>query len=183
MLEDNSCSTKDRILRFIQKNPGCYLRQIRNELSLSMGSVQYHAYQLQKNGKITTSREGLYKLHFQSGAYQDHEKLLFRILNQETQREIILFMIEQNCPTQTDIVKKLRISAPSINWHVRRLIDLNLIEEVREGKYKRYKLRDNSIDSRYIVELLKKHHPNLWSKWSSRLVEMFLSLSEAEEHT
>jgi len=62
------------------------------------------------------------------------------------------------------------------------LIDLNLIDEVREGKFKRYKLRDNSIDSRYIVELLKKHNPNLWSKWSSRLVEMFLSLSEAEEN-
>lgn len=179
-LEDNSSSTKDRILRFIQKNPGCYLRQIRNELSLSMGSVQYHAYQLQKNGKITTSREGLYKLHFQSGAYQDHEKLLFRVLNQETPREIILFIIEQNYPTQTDIVKKLRISAPSINWHVRRLIDLDLIEEVREGKYKRYKLRDNSIDSKYIMELLKTHHPNLWNKWSSRLVEMFLSLSDED---
>ncbi len=94
MLEDNSCSTKDRILRFIQKNPGCYLRQIRNELSLSMGSVQYHAYQLQRSGKITSTREGLYKLHFQSGAYKDHEKLLFRVLNQETPREIILFIDE-----------------------------------------------------------------------------------------
>ena len=169
------------MLRFIQKNPGCYLRQIRKELSISMGSVQYHAYQLQKTGKITSSREGLYKVHFKSGAYQDHEKLLFRILNQETPREIILLIIEQKNPTQTDIVKKLRISAPSINWHVRRLIDLNLIDEVRDGKYKRYKLRDDSIDSKYIEELLKTHHPNLWNKWSNRLVETFLSLSNEDK--
>jgi hypothetical protein len=58
------------------------------------------------------------------------------------------------------------------------LIDLNLIDEVREGKYKRYKLCDDSIDSRLIVELLKTHHPNLWNKWSNRLVEIFLSLSD-----
>ncbi|TLX84968.1 MAG: winged helix-turn-helix transcriptional regulator [Thaumarchaeota archaeon] len=38
----NSNLNKERILNFIQKNPGCYLRQIRNELALSMGSVQYH---------------------------------------------------------------------------------------------------------------------------------------------
>jgi len=177
-----SNSNKERIFRFIQTNPGCYLRQIRNELDLSMGSVQYHSYQLQKGGKITSTRQGLYKLHFQSGAFQEHEKTLLQVLNQETPREIILFIVDQGYPTQTDIVRKLGISAPSINWHVRRLIDLNLIDEVREGKFKRYKLRDNSIDSRYIVELLKKHHPNLWSKWSSRLVEMFLSLSEAEEN-
>ena len=167
-------------MTFIQKNPGCYLRQIRNELSLSMGSVQYHAYQLQRSGKITSTREGLYKLHFQSGTYKDHEKLLFRVLNQETPREIILFIIEQKYPTQTEIVKRLGISAPSVNWHVRRLIDLNLIDEVREGRYKRYKLRDNSIDSKYIVELLKTHHPSLWNKWSNRLVEMFLSLSDED---
>ena len=138
-----------------------------------MGSVQYHSYQPQKGGKITSTRQGLYKLHFQSGAFQEHEKSLLQVLNQETPREIILFIVDQRYPTQTDIVKKLGISAPSINWHVRRLIDLNLIDEVREGKFKRYKLRDNSIDSRYIVDLLKKHHPNLWSKWSSRWFEMF----------
>ena len=174
-------SNKERILRFIKDNPGCYLRQIRNELDLSMGSVQYHSYQLQKVGKITSTRQGLYKLHFQSGTFQDHEKTLLQVLNQETPREIILLIIEQGNPTQTDIVKRLGISAPSINWQVRRLIDLNLIEEVREGKYKRYKLRDDSIDSKYIEELLKTHNPNLWNKWSNRLVETFLSLTNEDK--
>jgi len=145
-----------------------------------LGSVQYHAYRLEKSGKITSTREGLYKLHFQSGAYRDHEKLLFRVLNQETPREIILFIIEQKSPTQSDIVKRLGSSAPSVNWQVRRLIDLNLIEEMREGKYKRYRLRDNALDSKYILELLKIHHPNFWNKWSNRLVELFLSLSEED---
>jgi predicted transcriptional regulator len=42
---------KERILPFIQNNPGFYLRQIRNELDLSMGSVQYHSYHLQKVGE------------------------------------------------------------------------------------------------------------------------------------
>ena len=168
-------------MSFIQDNPGCYLRQIRNELALSMGSVQYHSYQLQKVGKITSTRQGLYKLHFQSGTFQDHEKKIFQVLNQETPREIIMFIIEQRDPTQTDITKRLGISAPSINWHVRRLIDFKIVDEVRDGKYKRYKLSDNSIYSRYIVEVLKTHHPNLWNKWSNRLAEMFLSLSDEDK--
>ncbi len=181
MLKKPSNSNQERILSFIQDNPGCYLRQIRNELALSMGSVQYHSYQLQKVGKITSTRQGLYKLHFQSGTFQDHEKKIFQVLNQETPREIIMFIIEQKDPTQTDITKRLGISAPSINWHVRRLIDFKIVDEVRDGKYKRYKLSDNSIDSRYIVEVLKTHHPNLWNKWSNRLAEMFLSLSDEDK--
>lgn len=176
----NSNLNKERILNFIQKNPGCYLRQIRNELALSMGSVQYHAYQLQKSGKITSTRQGLYKLHFQSGAFQDHEKKIFQVLNQETPREIIMFIIEQKNPTQTDVVNWLGLSAPSINWHVKRLIDLNILDEVKDGKFRRYKLHDN-IDPKSIMELLKTHHPSLWNKWSIRLVDMFLSLSDEDK--
>lgn len=181
MRKKTSNSNQERILSFIQDNPGCYLRQIRNELALSMGSVQYHSYQLQKVGKITSTRQGLYKLHFQSGTFQDHEKKIFQVLNQETPREIIMFIIEQKDPTQTDITKRLGISAPSINWHVRRLIDFKIVDEVRDGKYKRYKLSDNLVDSEYIVKVLKTHHPNLWNKWSNRLAEMFLSLSDEDK--
>src|SRR3989304_5880210 len=112
MRKKPSNSNKERILQYIQNNPGCHLRQIRNELDLSMGSVQYHSYQLQKGGKITSMRQGLYKLHFQSGTFEDHEKVLLQVLNQETPREIILYIIEQGDPTQTDVVKRLGISAP-----------------------------------------------------------------------
>jgi predicted transcriptional regulator len=110
--------------------------------------------------------------------FQEHEKTLLQVLNQETPREIILFIVDQAYPTQTDIVKKLGISAPSVNWHIKRLIELKLIVEVREGKYKRYMIRDKTIDPKSIKELLMRYHPNLWNKWSDRLAGMFLSLSE-----
>ena len=166
---------KDRVYRYIQANPGCYLRQIRSELSISMGSVQYHSYRLQKTGKITSVKEGLYKLHFQSGVFCDDEKKILRILNQEKPREIIMYIIEEGRPTQTDIVNRVRISAPSVHWHVKRLIAFNMIEEVKEGKYKRYTLRNGNV--KFIGELLKNHHPTFWNRWCSRIAEMFLSLS------
>jgi predicted transcriptional regulator len=144
-----------------------------------MGSVQYHSNQLQKMGKITSNRQGLYKLHFQSGVFQDGEQKIIQVLNQETPREIIMIILEQKNPTQTDIVNRLRISAPSVHWHVRRLIALNVIEEIKEGKFKRYMLHEGN--SRYVADLLKNHHPNIWNKWSSRIVEIFLSLTNERD--
>ena len=55
-MQESPNGNKEGILSFIQENPGCYLRQIRNELSISMGSVQYHSDRLQKTGKITSIR-------------------------------------------------------------------------------------------------------------------------------
>jgi hypothetical protein len=86
-----------------------------------------------------------------------------------------MFIIEQKNPSQTDIVNSVRISARSVGWHVRRLIDLKIINEIKEGRYKRYELRES--DPRYILALLRNYYPSIWDKWSIRMVEMFLSLS------
>jgi len=144
-----------------------------------MGTAQYQLARLEKIGKITSTKKGLYKYYFPSGIFQDNEKHILQVLNQETAREILMFIIERKNPTQSDIVNKIGISAASVNWHVRRLIAFKIIDELREGKYKRYQLYDLD-DSKYIVALLKNYYPSIWNKWSNRLAEMFLSLSRRD---
>jgi predicted transcriptional regulator len=170
-----------KVLVYIQQNPGCHLRRIKNEIGMSMGSVQYQLFRLEKRGRITSIRRGLYKFYFLSGLFHDNEKDILQILNQETAREILLFVIEQKNPTQTDIVNSMGISAASVNWHVRRLITLKMINEIKDGKYKRYQLTgSNSDNSKYIIGLLKNYYPRIWDNWSNRLGEMFLHLSRQE---
>ena len=141
-----------------------------------MGTAQYQLARLEKIGKITSTKKGLYKFYFPYGIFQDNEKHILQVLSQETAREILMFIIERKNPTQLDIVGKIGISSASANWHVKRLIAFKIIDEVREGKYKRYQLHDFD-DSKYIVALLKNYYPGIWDKWSNRLAEMFLSLS------
>jgi Winged helix-turn-helix DNA-binding len=85
-----------------------------------------------------------------------------------------MFIIEQNNPTQTDIVNKVGISTAGINWHIKKLISLKVINELKEGKYKRYQIHSNP---RYILALLKNYYSNIWDTWSTRLIDLFLSLS------
>jgi predicted transcriptional regulator len=167
-----------KVFDFIQQNPGCHLRQIKNEIGMSMGSVQYQLSKLEKRGRITSIRHGLYKFYFLSGIFHDNEKDILQVLSQETARQILLFIIEQKNPTQTDIANTIGISAASVNWHIRRLIGFKLIYEIKDGRYKRYELTGGSRDySKYIVDLLKNYYPSIWNSWSNRLAEMFLSLS------
>jgi len=172
-----------KVLDFIHQNPGCHLRQIKNEIGMSMGSVQYQLLRLEKMGRITSTRGGLYKFYFLSGIFHDNEKDILQVLSQETAREILLFVIEKKNPTQTDIVNTIGISAASVNWHIRRLIRFKLIYEIKDRRYKRYQLTgDNSDYSKYIVNLLKNYYPGIWYNWSNRLAEMFLSLAKLEDN-
>ncbi|CAN5422480.1 hypothetical protein BH18THE2_BH18THE2_06680 [soil metagenome] len=171
----------DKVLRFIQDKPGCHLRQIKNELGMSMGTVQYQLVRLERAGRITSVRHGLYKFYFPFGVFEDNERDVLRILRRETARDILISVIEKKNPTQTDIIKSIGITAASVNWHVKRLIASRIIEEIKVGKYKRYKLCEDDYDSKYIISLLKNYYPSVWSNWSNRLAEMFLSLSRIED--
>jgi hypothetical protein len=63
--------------------------------------------------------------------------------------------------------------------HVGRLIDLAIIRELKDGKYKRYQLKESNPN--YIITLLRNYYPSIWDKWSIRVVEMFLSLSDSKD--
>jgi predicted transcriptional regulator len=171
---ENIPNNSDKILRYIESNPGCHLRQLKKELDLSMGTMQYHLNQLQKTGKIVSERFNLHRYYFIAGLFKENERNILKILNQETSRQILMFILERKSPTQTDIVNYLKIAAASVNWHVKRLEELGIIIESREGKYRRYQL---VVEHRDIINILKNYHPTLWSLWSDRLAEMFLSLS------
>jgi len=176
---DESDDTVDKVLCFIQDNPGCHLRRIKRAMNVSMGTVQYHLDKLEKMGRITSSRRGLYKYYFAAGLFKENEKDILEVLTHETARKILMFIIEQKSPTQTDIVNSVKISARSISWHVGRLVALKIITEIKDGKYKRYQLHEN--DAKYILTLLRSYYPSIWDKWSMRVVEMFLSLSISRE--
>ena len=175
---DESEPTIDKVLSFIQTNPGSHLRRIKREMDVSMGTAQYHLDKLEKMGKITSTRRGLYKYYFPSGLFKKNEKDILEVLTHETARKILMFIMEQKNPTQTDIVNNVRISSRSISWHVGRLVALKVISEIKDGKYKRYELQD---DARVIITLLRNYYPSVWDKWSIRIVEMFLSLSSRQE--
>jgi predicted transcriptional regulator len=175
-----SGETSEKILHFVRNNPGCHLHKIKEMIRISQGTVQYHTDRLEKMGKITSTRSSLYKHYFPGGVFQNNEKEILQVLSQETARRILMFIVEQQAPTQTDIANSIGISASSVNWHMRRLIEFRLVMEIKEGKYKRYQLEDRKVSSKYITALMRNYYPAVWEKWSDRLIEIFLSMSRSE---
>ena len=176
-MNDDSNRNTIKVLQYIQDNPGSHLRQIKRELKMSMGTIQYHLNLLEKQGKVSSEKHNLHKYYFPVGLFEKNEREILKILNQETAREILLLILEKKNPTQTDIVNIIKISSASVNWHIKKLLELGLVLENRDGKFKRYTL---GIDSKHVVSLMRNYHPNIWNVWSNRLAEMFLSLSKEE---
>lgn len=172
VMEEFNPNTR-RVLEYIQKNPGSHMRQIKTDLGLSMGTTIYHLNLLEKMSRIVSERSVLHRTYYPAGIFDKNEKLILKILNQGTVRDILLYVIEAKNPTQTEIVEKIKISAPAVNWHIQQLIKLEIISESRDGKYKRYSLIGKTDQ---ITTLLKNYHPKAWQKLNDRIVELFLSV-------
>jgi predicted transcriptional regulator len=48
LMSDELGETAEKILQFIQANPGCHLRKIKEMTHISQGTVQYHTDRLEK---------------------------------------------------------------------------------------------------------------------------------------
>jgi hypothetical protein len=52
---------------------------------------------------------------------------------------------------------------------------MNIIEELKHGKLKRYQLAGENRErmTRYILEIMEKYYPSLWDRRRSRITEFF----------
>lgn len=154
------------------------MRYIKREVEMSMGTIQYHLNLLEKQGKIISEKHNFHKYYFPIGLFKKIDREILKILNQETAREIIMIILEKTTPTQAEIARHVGIAPASINWHLKRIEETGLIVHIQEGKFKKYNL---NISSKHIISIMKNYHPNLWSKLSNRLAEMFFVISTENE--
>jgi predicted transcriptional regulator len=168
-------SRRTRIFEFIRTHPGSHLREIKRELNLAMGVIQYHLYGLEREQEIISRRRGLHRRYYATHVFGDRQLEILDTLSQETERDILLFLIQNPDATQKELSEYLRISPASINWHMRRLSDTGLTEAKHDRTNVRYLIRDDRAE---ILALLKSYHPAVWDRWADRLANIILDMEQ-----
>ena len=168
-LEQVDDSRRIQILEFIKSNPGTHLRRIRRELNLAMGVLQYHLYRLEKDQRIVGQRRGLYKRFYSKPDFGAEEREILSVLSQETERDLLLYLLRTPDATQKELSEFARISASSTSWHMKRLVQVGFVESRRQGSYVYYMVRR---DPAKILGLLRSYHPTIWERWADRLADL-----------
>lgn len=138
-------STRGEIMAFILANPGVYLREISEDLGLSMGTVQYHTWVLYKNGEIEECRAGRYRRFFGAAKFGDKERKVISLLRQGTAGRILTVLSVENPLTHTQLAALLGLSSQALTWHMKKLEGLGIVEAgVFQGQSRRtYRLVDD----------------------------------------
>lgn len=158
---------KDRIFQFIVNNPGIHLRKIKNSIGYSMGTIQYHVKNLEMDGKIKSKKDGFYRNYYTVGSETD-EKVM-SLLNLESPRRIILYLIENESSSHMEIAKNLGLSSSTISWHMKKLLDLGIVVTKYKGKFSIYRLQNKKA----LLLLFYQYKSSTWNHLINNMTELF----------
>jgi len=134
-------SPKERILEFITANPASHLRKIKSNLCYSMGTIQYYLTMLEKEGKIKFTKTRFYKNYY---SINESDEKILSIFNLNSPRSIVMYLIQHESATHQDITRGVGLSSSTISWHMKRLIELQVVQTKYSGKYTMYSLTDRN---------------------------------------
>ena len=131
-------------MAYILTNPGVYMREVSEDLGLSMGVVQYHIWVLSKNGEIEECRTGRYRRFFGAAKYGETERRVVSILRQGKAGKILTLLSAEPSLAHMKLADLLGMSSQALTWHMKRLESMGLVEtNVFDGQCRRtYSLAD-----------------------------------------
>jgi len=135
--------SRRKIYSFISKNPGLHLREISRRTNIPKSTINYHINYLEKLGLITEKIEGEFKYIYASKKIGSKDKEILGLLRKEIPCKIFLYLIFSLACSQSDLCKELELSPSTISYHIKKMIDMEIIEEARVKDGKIYPYNDN----------------------------------------
>ena len=123
-------TTRGEIMAYILTNPGVYLREMSEDLGLSLGVVQYHTWVLTRNGEVEEYRSGRYRRFFGTGRYQEEERVVISLLRQGTTGRILETLAGDGPLTHMALARALCMSSQALSWQMKRLKESGIVQGV-----------------------------------------------------
>ena len=121
--------TRRKIFNFIKKNPGLHLRNLSRKSNIPYSTLKYHLHNLEKNDLIISKGQNGYQRYYLKNKIGNKYKNIINVLRQGTTRKIILCLLDNTSCTRKELSKELKKSPQTISFHLKKLLDLNIIRE------------------------------------------------------
>ena len=133
---------RGRLYGFIESNPGIHLSALTRLSDLGNNQATYHLDRLEKEGRIWSRRDGRLLIFFADSVAMDtslSSPLLDINFSKNSIKRSILMNLNQADlmdlagPSGSQLAKEIRVSPQVLSYHIRSLIDWDMVERKRSG--------------------------------------------------
>ena len=159
------------IIDIVKKNPGIKFREIMRESGLKNGVLSYHTRKLEENGSVKINRKSG-ETRFYPLCVTDAESNLITSLRRDTQRHILLSLLDGESLTFNEIVQKVKKAPSTVSTFLGKLVDDDIVGiKIMELK-KIYFLRNADM----VHEIIEKYNPLLLERTAYNHADTFSNL-------
>ena len=142
--KDPNNENRQRILDFIENNPGSTVNAIESDLGIKRGTVRYHVTNLKDAGKILMFRNGNYVSLFrnESALWNKNHRRIEPHMPGVTCKKVCRMIYDHPGISNMELCEKLGLSKGAVTSHIKTLEDIDCLEVETSGKFKNYFLRE-----------------------------------------
>jgi len=130
--EKNTPKLRDRVVNEIASNPGIHLRELRRYLGCAMGALQYHLKHLERDGDITSLKNGNSR-HFFIPEFSDDEQILrlTAVSRNPTVASILFECMRNGRVTQAELSRTLSLDKSLVSYYISNLLSVGVLNTIR----------------------------------------------------
>ena len=121
---------RELVYDYVKSHPGEHFRAILTKLGLTNGTLIHHLQTLERQEFIKSERDGPFKRFYPTGRQFTEDVLEINGI----QKKILDAVTTNPGMTQKDLAAQLQTSPPTINYHVKALRGVRLLNIKRDGK-------------------------------------------------
>jgi len=124
------------------KYPGLHLRRLSRELNIPKTTLEYNLRYLEKQEFITIKSEKKYLRFYAAKKVGNIDKKVLSVLRMDIARKIILFLFLYPKTSRMEISSELEKPPTTIGYHLKKLLNLDIIECARYRHKIIYKIKN-----------------------------------------
>lgn len=163
--------TRRRLYETVREHPGLSARELQRRLHLGWGETAYHLDQLTTAGAVRRERGGHQDYYFSPELTLEDRRILLT-LRSPTERKLLLQIATEPGLTFPELGVRAGLSKSTVSFHLRRLLDLGLIEGHAGETGRRYQVPNGER----VVHLVRLYQESFRDRLVDHFVDTFAAL-------
>lgn len=171
---------RKKIYAAIKNNPGLHIRELQRILDMPLTSLQYHLNYLVRGNVLIEEKSEHYTRYYHS-PLEIEEKKILSLLRQKRLREIVMIILVGKKVKFQDIVETTRLSTSTISFHLKYLLENDIVERRKIGYENIYTIKDENKISKVLIAYQASLFDKLVDNWASTWLESSIDKGKPAE--
>ena len=123
-----------KIINIILVEPGIHFNEIKRQLNLQTGQLDWHIKLLESYGVIQVRKIGQYNTYFPTISDNPFSDLDIKLIKSKTTLKVMQIIKEIPGITASQIAKSFKLGRNTIKYHVDKLAEKKMISSTKEGR-------------------------------------------------